>query len=385
MDKIDPYKHKEKYLKWRSRFDEEISDISPTNRELFNKYLLDMESGLNVSTFHKRGSRSYLRLNTIRTRILYLIRMFEFKLNLMDITKINEEQIHAHFLAMRNGGIRKKNGKTFNSVKDFVQDFKAFWHWWQRVNKKKGIEILDITVDLDTSGEKPKWVYLTEEEVRKLIDNAIYDYKALILFLFDSGVRAPTELINIRVSDFYNDYKELQIRNETSKTFGRRIKLMLCPDVIKKYVSSKNLKKEDYIFDICPSVTNKYFKRLALKVLGDGVSPAGEKYLNLTMYDLRHCSCCYWLPRYKSESALKYRFGWKESDKIHYYSELLGMSDTISQEDLLVDLTKTELEQKYQKSEKEKEIMQETLKAMGIQVAKIMERTIKLEQEAKHE
>ena len=124
---------------------------------------------------------------------------------------------------------------------------------------------------------------------------------------------------------------------------------------------------------------------MALKVLGDGVSPAGEKYLNLTMYDLRHCSCCYWLPRYKSESALKYRFGWKESDKIHYYSELLGMSDTISQEDLLVDLTKTELEQKYQKSEKEKEIMQETLKAMGIQVAKIMERTIKLEQEAKHE
>ena len=91
------------------------------------------------------------------------------------------------------------------------------------------------------------------------------------------------------------------------------------------------------------------------------------------MYDFRHCSCCYQLPRYKSESALKYRFGWKKSDKIHYYSELLGMKDTISEEDLLVDVTKTEIEKRLEKSEKEKDILQERLEGMEGQMAKVLE------------
>ena len=45
------------------------------------------------------------------------------------------------------------------------------------------------------------------------------------MFLFDTWIRSPTELVNVRVSDLYNDFKELQIREETAKTFGRRIKV----------------------------------------------------------------------------------------------------------------------------------------------------------------
>ena len=91
------------------------------------------------------------------------------------------------------------------------------------------------------------------------------------------------------------------------------------------------------------------------------------------MYDFRHCSCCYWLPRYKSESALKYRFGWKSSDKIHYYSELLGMKDTIAEEDMLMDVTKTEIEKKLIKSENDKQILQDRVNQMEVQMKKIME------------
>jgi len=126
---------------------------------------------------------------------------------------------------------------------------------------------------------------------------------------------------------------------------------MLCSDLIREYVLSKGLDSENYLFTKEPKIVNRYLKRLSLKVLGDKISPAGEKYSNLTMYDFRHCSCCYWLPRYKSESALKFRFGWKKSDKIHYYSELLGMRDTINEEDMLIDLTKTEIEKRLLKSE----------------------------------
>ena len=216
-------------------------------------------------------------------------------------------------------------------------------------------------MDLDTSVEKPKWVYLDEEKVKKLCNNAKYKYKVLIMFLYDSGIRSPTELMNIKVSDLYNDCKELNIRDEISKTFGRKIKLMFSVDLVRGYIEEMKLEKNDRLFTICPPVVNRYLKRLAHKLFGDELSEAGEKYSNLTMYDFRHCSCCYWLPRYKSESALKFRFGWKKSDKIHYYSEMLGMRDTIQEEDMLDTVKKTELEQRLGKTERENDVLKEEM------------------------
>jgi len=370
MTKIDPYGNQEKYINWKRSLEQGISGISKENSDLLIRYITDMENGFNVASSTKKGARSYIRLNALRLRIILLMREFEARFS-KKITEINEENLNTYFISMRNGQITKKNGEKYKSAKDYVRDFKAFWHWWQKINRKQGKEVLDITLDLDTSGEKPKWVYLTEEQVKQLAESARYDYKVLIWFLFDTGIRAPTELINIKISDFYNDFKELNIRQETSKTFGRRIKLMLCSSLIKEYIEKNKLAREGYLFDFNPYSVNKYLKRLSKSLFGEEESPAGEKYRNLSMYDFRHCSCCYWLPRYKSESALKYRFGWKESDRIHYYSELLGMKDTISQEDMLVDLTKTDIERKLENSEKEKEVLQERMKNMELQMARV--------------
>ena len=222
------------------------------------------------------------------------------------------------------------------------------------------------------SNDKPKWVYLTEEQFYLLANSASLEIRTLLLFLYDTGIRAPTELMNIRVSDFYNDFKELNIRDEISKTFGRRIKLMLCSEQIKNYILYKQLNKDDFVFKICPPSTNRTIKKLAMKLFGEEVSPAGQKYSEITMYDFRHNSCCYWLPRYKSESAIMYRFGWKKSDKIHYYSELLGMKDTISEEDLIIDKPKIIVEQKQIFVDDEKEMLRNRLALMEQQMAKIM-------------
>jgi len=273
---------------------------------------------------------------------------------------------------MEKGIIKRQDGNNFMGTHTYVKIFKAFWHWHQKVQRKKGIEIKDITLDLNTKANKPKWVYLTEDQVKQLYDRAGHKYKVLIMFLFDTGIRAPTELINIKVGDLFNDYSELQIRDEVSKTFGRRIKLMICSDLIKAYVKENNLNQNDFLFLINPTVINRYLKSLAVKVLGKGMSEAGELYSRLSMYDFRHCSCCYWLPRYKSESALKYRFGWKKSDKIHYYSEMLGMKDTISEEDLLVDVTKTEIEKRLTKAEREAQFLKEDNEHMKQQMKQIM-------------
>ena len=377
--KIDPYKHKEKYLGWKEKTREGIPDLSKENSDLILRYLVDMERGTNIASGSVKGSRSYIRLNTLKDKLLFFSRKFNEIFGLDDITKINEEQLVTFFSNMKNGNLRRNDGKVYGSVDTYAKAFKAFWHWHQKVNRKNSIEIKDLTLDLDTRQEKPRWVYLTEDQVKKLCDNAKFDYKVLITFLFDTGIRSPTELMNVKVSDLHSDFKELNIREEISKTFGRRIKLMLCSQLLKEFVKIKGLSPEDHLFKISPSGVNKYLKRLALRIFGDKISPAGQKYSELTMYDFRHVSCCYWMPRYKSESALKYRFGWKKSDNIHYYSELLGMRDTIAEDDMLIDITKTEIEKRLEKSENEKELLQDRLSSMEMQMARIMQLTKQLE------
>ncbi len=370
--KIDPYKHKERYLKWKESVKKGIPKITKTNSDIILRYINDMEKGINVSSLSVKGSRSYPRLNALRDRLVFFAKRFKELYNLDDITKISEEQLIGFFSDMKSGIIKTVFAKRYKSVDTYAKIFKAFWHWHQKVNKKNGNGVIDITMDLDTRQEKPKWVYLSEQQVKKMCEIAKYEYRVLIMFLLDSGIRSPTELINVKISDLYNDCKELHIREEISKTFGRRIKLMICSDLLKEYLINKELKQEDYLFKINPVIVNQYLKRLAVKALGDKTSEAGSKYSELSMYDFRHISCCYWLPRYKSESALKYRFGWKKSDKIHYYSELLGMKDTIAEEDLLIDITKTEIEKEQIKLRNENEILKDKIGGMEEQMKRIL-------------
>lgn len=370
--KIDPYKHKERYITWKNSLNGAISGVSEANYKTILDYVFDMEQGLNVASGNRKGGRSYIRLNDLRQRIVFICRQFQILYGLTDITKVSERNLHEFFNGMRNGTIKRMDGKTYTAVSDYVRIFKAFWHWYQKSSKKKGIEIPDLTTDLAAYKDKPDWVYLTEEQVKKLVDNANYDYKVLITFLYDTGIRAPTELMNVKVSDFLNDFKELHIREEVSKTFGRRIKLMLSANAIKEYIEINRLNSDDFLFTKTPPIINKYLKRLSTKLFGEGVSPAGQKYSELSMYDFRHCSCCYWLPRYKSESALKFRFGWKGSDKIHYYSEMLGMRDTISEEDMLTDITKTEIEKKLVTSENENVRLKERIDILENQMKEIL-------------
>ena len=46
--KIDPYKHKERYLKWRESVKDGIPHMNKYNSDLILKYLNDMENGINV-------------------------------------------------------------------------------------------------------------------------------------------------------------------------------------------------------------------------------------------------------------------------------------------------------------------------------------------------
>lgn len=364
-EKIDPYKHKERYEEWKKN---PITEgVSKYNSELIKDYIFDMETGHNISLKNVKGGRSYSRLNTLRYRMKFFSIKLKKEFNLNKITDITEKQLLQFFKEMREGKIKRNTGSEIKSSDTYAKTFTCVWNWWIRKNKKEGKEIPNITEELSkTSDGKPKWVYINEAQFKLLCNHAKYNYKVLMTFLWDSGLRSPSELINIFVSDLeeLNGIYLLNIRDEISKTFGRKIKLLLCSKLLKEYIQQKGLKDNDRLFSICCRVTNQYLSRLGKKVLGDGVSKAGEPYSKLTMYDFRHCSCCYWLPRYKSESALKYRFGWKKSDKIHYYSELLGMKDNITEQDLLVDVTASEIERQLWNVKQERELIEERLKAL---------------------
>ena len=360
MVKIDPYNHEKLWNTWKESINGKIPDLSRDNSDIILSYLNDMEIGINVACSSKKGSRSFTRLNSLRNRIIFVAKKIEQRYSI-PITNLKEEQIYAFFHEMSSGKLKTKENQKYKSTADYIKIFKAFWHWYQKISRKQGIEIKDITIDLDTRREKPEWVYLNNDQVKQLAEESKYEYKVLIWFLFDTGIRAPTELMNVKVSDFSDNFTKLSIRGETSKTFGRKINLLICHDIIKEYIAKLELKSDNYLFDISPPVVNRYLQRLANKLFGDKTSLAGKSYNLITMYDFRHSSACYWLPRYKSESALKYRFGWKKSEMIHYYTELLGMKDTIAEEDILIDVTKTEIEKQLQKTQKENELLQEKM------------------------
>ena len=166
--KLDIFKHEQRYLNWKNKYlNLDIEDISKENSDIIKRYIFDMENGINISAMSAKGSRSYIRLNNLKQRLIFLAKGFEEIAN-SNLDELKEEEVFKFFNGMRNGEIKRKDGKEYQSVADFVKIFKAFWHWQIKVARKTGNEIQDITRDLDTSTNKPKWVYLTEEQIKKL-------------------------------------------------------------------------------------------------------------------------------------------------------------------------------------------------------------------------
>ena len=276
----------------------------------------------------------------------------------------------------------------YTDIASYGKKFIAFWRWILKTKQDKYPNLKNIVESLDTRAEnKPKWFHFTLKDVDKMADVAPkFYYKALVYFLFDSGIRAPKELMNVRAKDFSEvagtNLLFLNVREETSKTFGRKIKLMISSDVIKKFIEKYKLKDDDFLFNKSYMPTTRIIGRMGHKILGIGtpIKQKNSKIIiknGITMYDFRHNSCCHYLPIYKSENQMKYRYGWKKGEMIHYYSEFIGMKDTITEEDMLIDTTKTEILQQLQQEQQKVALLQEK---MTSQQNEIEERMKKMEE-----
>lgn len=375
---IDPHNAKAKHERWLLKITSvdgtldlhTFKNISPKASELVTRYTLDLSNGKNLAKGQKKGRRSYNHLFAVRHRLSHVISIIE-RISNKELIGLDDDDVISVFSSMRDGTLLNKKGKPFLSVYTYAKTFAAFWRWIVRTQKKEGIIIQDIVMDLDTTADrKPKWEYFGLKEVEKMANHAPnYLYKTLLYFLFDSGIRAPKEMLNVRVKDITpvpnTEILFLNIREETSKTFGRKIKLMICSEMLRTYIKQSGLKHEDFLFSVEYVVASRIISKIGFEAL-----KIGEEYHTLrkklvrdgiTMYDFRHNSVCHYLPIYKSENQMKYRYGWKKSEMIHYYSEFMGMKDTITDDDMLIDTTKTELQQELEKSKMKVAFLEEQM------------------------
>ena len=267
--KLDIYKNEQKYLNWKEnvlKFG--IEELNKINSNIILKYIFDMEVGKNVSKSSKKGSRSFSRLNSLRNRIMYITKILEDR-KLTDLTKLKSDDVIELFNDMRNGKIKRKDGTNYNSVADYVKDFKSFWNWYMKIKRAEGIIIQDITEDLDKRKAENTFVYLEYDDVQKMLPYFNEDQQVRILFMFDTIIRSPGELKNIKVYDLSKDCKELNIRTEISKIMGRRIKILYCSEELKRYIKRNNLKDDDYLFQFEHQLFNNKLQRVAKELFGE--------------------------------------------------------------------------------------------------------------------
>jgi hypothetical protein len=377
---VDPSDRRKSHLNWLKKINYDTNQVDYYSFKTFSeegsyyltRYLIDLWEGKNLAKGTKRGRRSFNHIFGCKTRISRVLTLLHER-NQKKLFDLNEDDTLSLFNDMREGKILTQLGNRFKSVGSYAKLFISFWHWLMRIKKKENTPLLDIVGDIDTrESVKPQWNYLTLKQVEIMSEYASeFYYKVLIFFLFDSGIRAPKELMNVRIKDIIpipnSNLLFLEIRDDTSKTFGRKIKLMICSDLIKKYIEMTKSKPDDFLFPRSYVSTTRSVQRMGYKAFQIGkIKRAHRKVIvtkGITMYDFRHCSVCHYLPIYKSENQIKYRYGWKKTEMIHYYSEFLGMKDTIREEDMLVDTTKTELQQQLAKSEQKTQILEEQLNA----------------------
>lgn len=341
-----------------------LKELSQHNKKLTKEFLGDFELGINVPKGNK-GRRSPGTLLKLRGYCLFLNKHFPKK----DFDKIIQKDIHLLFDRMHSGEIKKDSGKKYRDVGDFIKGFKVFWGWMIKTKKVKENVAEDLTAS-SFKKQKPAWVYLEHEQIKLLIDTARGDYRALILFLYDSGLR-PQEAYRIRIYDFRDNYSSLNVPEirengkRVSKTFERTIKLKNCSQMIKNYIETNNLKSDDLLIGATQPAFNKYLRTLSKRLFGTDKTKARGRYDQLKLYDIRHISAVYWLDRYKRNKDLMYRMGWSREDKIFYYTEFLGRRDKIDDEDMLTIEDKTRYEKDIDKLKKQETLNLELLKKLS--------------------
>ena len=358
--KKDIHNHQDRFEKWKKDILNSEGKLNPkyieegltrANSDVIIQYVLDMEVGRNVSNRVKKEGRSYSRLNNLRVRVSSIARKLQDR-GIKDITKLTEVQITDFFSDMRKGILKTNNGKIYKSVSDYAKVFKAFWNWHMKVNRKKGIIVKDIIEDIDTSQEEqPAFVFMSKENLKKLLPYLEDKEQLIVQFVYDSIIRSPTELMSLQIKNIYEQNGEVwvNIPEAISKTFERDFNLLYCGQDILKYIKDKD--PDDYLFEFSYPLFTRKLRKVAEQVFGKKISHAKAKGLfsDLTLYDLRHSGAIN-LRQLASKNghisldAIRQRGGWVTFKMLDYYTKFLGLDGHIEKSEIVLKEDKSKME-----------------------------------------
>jgi len=348
--KKDVFNHGSCWLNWREALTPAYIEegLTKENSKIYIQYLLDMEKGVNIPKKSPKGSRDIKTLNRLRSKIRGVLKVLQ-KAGVKDVTKATEKQITDCFFEWHKD----------HSV-DYAKRFKAVWNWWTTKNRREGKLVADITEDVSTASANStgtNFVWLTKEEFDKFRSYFDEDKQVILLFCFDTIIRAPTEIMSLRVENIYEKGEEVwvEIPDDISKTIGRKFNLVYAGKQLKEYMKRHDKKQSDYLFEFSSLMLNKEMQKVAKQLWGDKKSEGGDYYKNITMYDMRHSGAIHFRQLFQktgqSLDLLRERGGWSDFKMINYYTKRLGLDGHIQKEKLLLQEDKTKLEDQVDKQD----------------------------------
>ena len=91
--KKDVYNHEGRYKTWKEdAVLYGIDGLTKENSDMVLRYLIDMETGTNISIKNKKGARSYPRLNNLKQRMRQLLILLQNR-GVTNIIQVTDSQI----------------------------------------------------------------------------------------------------------------------------------------------------------------------------------------------------------------------------------------------------------------------------------------------------
>lgn len=275
-------------------------DILVRNKKIILKFLHDCELG---KMLKNRAKKKIGRARMLKY-ISNLSKLSEWFNKPFD--EVSERDMERLIRSLDNNKYKKESGEPFaeQTKVDFKKTIKKFFKWLLKDNPTK---FYQLTSWIETYEPITEVSALTRAEVEKLANVCKIREKALILFLFDSGVRMQ-ELLNIRIKDltFKDDGDYYMVRIKFSKTKPRTISVPIATSSLKLWLEMHPDKNnpDAQLFPLSYDAVRISLFRIGIKVLKKRVNPHLLRHSSATFY-------CHKLNQYQ----LSYRYGWSMASK----------------------------------------------------------------------
>ena len=213
----------------------------------------------------------------------------------VDLNNLDQDKVDQIFFHIVNNGFS-------NATK--ITEWKAYKTFIRRYYPN-----IDLKPYIIPKQDKPPQI-LTIEEMEKMINRSkSFRNQVLIALLYESGCRIG-ELLSLKKENIEFDSKGA-ILIVNGKTGWRRIRVVNCANILKRYVKDK----EGLLFPVCDNFVRRVLKRLAVRC-----NIKKRVYPHL----FRHTRATH-LARHLTEPEMRMFFGWsKESKMTSVYVHLSG-------------------------------------------------------------